>query len=527
MKQRILLISLAVLALAACKRKQAVWESDWQLPLLKDTLTLEQFVGEEYLEVNGGYYELNIDRTVYEMDLSDIIEIPDTTIEYAYALSLSSVNVPPGMSIVNNEEEEYDMGLGEVELKKIRVKSGGIEITVKNPIGTKAFFTVELPGVTKNGATLTQQMVAPAGTLPNPGVVTDFVDLSGYEMDLRGPDYGSFNIIRSKMHVASDPNGPSVIVTNLDSVRFVFRMNDLKIDYARGYFGNELITDTTSEYIEALGKIVSGLIDLPASDLQLEVVNGLKVSAKVMLTQLKNTNAQGNTVSMTHPSMNSWVTINSATGNASALTESVTTLEFNAQNSNMEQFLENHGATNDIGFQLQLNPWGNVSGGWDEIFPQSRLKVNLRGNMPLNIGLTDLVMQDTFDFSFKQDFTKTHISEGTMWLRATNAFPMQAEVTMYLMDAAGNTIAAINSSQDVESSVYGTVINNILQQQSYVEFVIPDSAIDALESVSRLSVRVKMNTPNANTNASEQVQIPAGAFFGFKVGAKLKLENRL
>jgi nucleoid DNA-binding protein len=230
---------------------------------------------------------------------------------------------------------------------------------------------------------------------------------------------------------------------------------------------------------------------------------------------------------MSHPSLNSWITVNSATGNESSLTPSVTTLGFNSQNSNMEQYLENHGAVNDIGFQLQLNPWGNVSGGWDEIFPQSKLEVNLLGNMPLNIGLTDLVLQDTFDFSFKQDFAKTHIAEGTLWLKATNAFPLQGEVTLYLMDAQGNTITAINSTQDVVSSVYGTVVNNILQKQSVVEFVIPDNVIDNLESVARLSVRVKMNTPNANTNVSEQVQIPAGAFFGFKVGAKLKVENRL
>lgn len=525
MKQILTFFPLVLLLLVGCKREQAVWESDWQAPLLKDSLTLDHLVEESFLSVNGGYYELDIDRTIYELNLADVVDIPDTTVKHIK--SLPNFNVPPGTSFVSNEVKEHIIALGDIELKEIRIKSGGIAISVLNPIGTKTFFTVELPGVTKNGITLSQEFIAPAGTNANPGQIDGFVDLSGYKMDLRGANQGSFNKIQSKLSVKSDPAGPTVTTSNMDSVKFLFTMNDVKIDYARGYFGNQLLTDTITENIEAFNKIASGLIDLPASNLELELVNGLKVSAKVKLTELKNTNNQGNEVSMAHSSINSWITINSATGTESALNPSTTTLEFNAANSNTEQFLENHGAKNDIGFELQLNPWGNVSGGWDEIFPQSSLKVNLKGNMPLNVGLTDLVLKDTFDFSFKQDFSKTHVKSGMIWLKATNAFPLSGDVTLYLMDATGNVIATIIGSDEVSSSVYGSVVNGILQKQSYVEFVIPDNVVDLLETVKQLSVSMKLNTPNANTNVSEQVMIPEKAFFGFKIGAKLKVEARI
>jgi hypothetical protein len=526
MKRLLLLIPAAVLVLVACKRKQAVWESDWQVPLLKDTLRLDQLVEENFLSVSGGYYELNIDRTIFDLDLEDIVKIPDTTVSNSYAISLMSLNVPPGTAFVNNVEDHV-MDLNGAELKKIRVRSGGITVSAQNPVGTKCYFVVELPGVSLNGTTLTQQFVAPAGSSSNPGVVTGFVDLTGYEMDLRGANGTSFNRIQSKMLVTSDLQGPAVTVTNQDSVRFNFTMDNVKIDYARGYFGSQVVSDTITEYIEALGDITGGLIDLPESTLALEIENGIKVSARLMLTQLKNTNHEGNAVALSHPAVGSWTTINSATGDFYTLDPSETTLEFNPQNSNLEQFLENHGGSNEIGFKMQLNPWGNVSGGWDEIFPQSALKVKLTGDMPLSIGLTDLVMQDTFAFSFKQDFTQTHIAAGTMWLKATNAFPFSGVVTLYLMDAQGNTVATVNSSSEVASSVYGTIVNGVLQKQSTVEFDLPDSVLDNLENVTQLSVRLKLNTPNPSTNISEPVQIPAGAFFGMKVGAKLKLENRI
>lgn len=526
MKRLLLLIPAAALVLVACKRKQAVWESDWQLPLLKDTLRLDKLVEEDFLSVSGGYYELNLDRTIFELDLEDILEIPDTNINYAYAISFQSLPVNPGTNFVNSVEDHV-MDLKGAELKKIRVRSGGIAISAKNPVGTKCYFNVELPGVTLDGVTLTQQFVAPAGSLSDPGVITGFVDLTGYEMDLTGEFGTSFNRIQSKLGVTSDPQGPTVTVTNLDSVRFEFDMSNVKIDYARGYFGNQIVSDTITEYIEALGNITGGLIDLPESTLALEIENGIKVSAKLMLTQLRNTNHEGNTVALSHPAVNAWTTINSATGNFATLNPSMTTLSFTPQNSNLEQFLENHGGTNEIGFKMELNPWGNVSGGWDEIFPQSALKVKLTGDMPLSIGLTDVVMQDTFAFSFKQDFTQTHIAAGTMWLKATNAFPFSGVVTLYLMDAQGNTVATVNSSSEVASSVYGTIVNGVLQKQSTVEFILPDSVLDDLENVTQLSVRLRLNTPNPSNNISEPVQIPAGAFFGMKVGAKLKLENRI
>ncbi len=66
-----------------------------------------------------------------------------------------------------------------------------------------------------------------------------------------------------------------------------------------------------------------------------------------------------------------------------------------------------------------------------------------------------------------------------------------------------------------------------MHKKSRVEFYIPESAVEDLEAVTQLSVKLVLNTPNEATNVSEQVNIPAGAFFGFKLGARLKVEARI
>jgi len=528
MKRILYILALGLVgSLASCKREKAEWDTDWQLPLVEDSLTLEQLVGDSILTVSSGFYELSLDRTVFSLKLSDVVEIPDTTVRHSYAISLSSFSVSPGFSVVNNDAQEHEISMGDVQLKAIKVKAGGIKLLVESPIPTKTIFTVQLPGVTKNGQTLTQSFEVPAGTLSNPSAVSDYVDLTGYSIDLRGEDAQSYNKLRSVLQVKSDPDGPTVTVTNQDSLRFSFTMDDITLSYVRGYFGSQTYSDTITQNIEALNSILSGNIDLDAATLGLTVENGLKVNGKIMLTTLKNTNYEGNTVSLTHPQIGSWINVNSATGTGSSLQPSTTSLIFDGTNSNLEQYLENHGGENRVGFQMKINPWGNVSGGWDEIYDEHPLNVKLNGDLPLNIGLENLILQDTFDFSLNQNFDATHVESGIIWLKATNAFPMQGDVELFFLNSSGTIIAQLSADNAIASSVYGTLVNSILQKDSYVQIPCSESDVVQLNSASKVILKVRLNTPDANTNVSTKVSIPEGAFMKFKLGAKIAVKHKV
>ena len=103
--KKLLFVAFPVFVLSflfSCKREQTVWDSNWQLPLLSDSLTLTNLVEDSILVVNGGTYQLAFDRELLTLKLSDFVEIPDTTINHAYALSLTSISIPPGTSFVND-----------------------------------------------------------------------------------------------------------------------------------------------------------------------------------------------------------------------------------------------------------------------------------------------------------------------------------------------------------------------------------------------------------------------------------------
>lgn len=521
----ILLFTLLVVFSACKKRGKAIWDSDWKAPLIHDSLSLSNLIPDSILTVSSGNYVLDINHSLFEFKLSDFVKLPDTIIDHKFNMALN-LNVGPGTSFVNNNKEHvFNMGNG-IQLKHIRVKKGGIELKVFNPIQVKTFFTIILPGVSKNGVVLTQNFEANAGSIANPTVTTGFVDLTGYEIDLRGELGTSFNRLQSILQAKTDPNGQAVTVHTSDTILFKFKMTEVALDYARGYFGNQLVSDTVSATIQALNNITDGVLDVNAMTFNLKVENGLKVNGKFKINSLKNINNSGNAVALSHPNIGVWNTINAATGSNGIISPSNMTWNFTPGNSNFENYIENHGAQNQLSFQLQLNPWGNVSGGWDEIYDAFPLRVKLQGAFPLTVGMADLVFQDTFALKFANDPSKTNFKSGQIWINAVNGFPFEGALKLYLLDENYQLVTTISGTSLIESSVFGPVVNGIQQQKSTVFFPVTESDADNIRRVRHCMLQLKLNTYDSNHQQS-QVSIPANAFFHFKLGANLTVETHL
>ena len=69
-----------------------------------------------------------------------------------------------------------------------------------------------LPGVTKNGNAFNYTFSVAAGTPSNPSSSNQILDISSYEIDLKGQTGMSNNILQSKLIVTTDPNGSDVAI---------------------------------------------------------------------------------------------------------------------------------------------------------------------------------------------------------------------------------------------------------------------------------------------------------------------------
>lgn len=521
--------SIFFLALTACKKEKTTWGSDWVAPLVSDTLSLTELENDSTLAINSfANYELDLTRTIIDLGLQDIIEIPDTTIIQDYTLSSGSVTIPPGYTIVN-QIEEHDMNVQGVQLKRIRVSEGIIRVKVFNPLPTAANFVVQLPGVEKDGIQFSQNYAAPAANGSDPGVVTAVLDISGYWIDLTGEFGDSYNLLQSKLIVTSSPTGPSVTLTSSDVIKVEAKFEGIKMNYARGYFGNKIISDTVSTTIDLMNALESGTVDLPGTNLRFEIENGMKVSAKATLTTVYNANSNSNIVALSSPQIGNPIYMEAATGSWSSLTPKYENIEFTPSNSNLENYLENLGKTHTFGYKLELNPWGNVSGGWDEIFPHSRLKVKLHAELPMTVGIDDLTLRDTFNIDLTQDKESSHIESGDLVLNATNAFPLKGQVTLYLMSESGTVLHTVSGSNPLQSSLYGSVdsADGLRKMKSELHFVLSEAAINDLDKIRKVCVRVKLDSPDPGTGSNQVVSIPAGAFLAVKLKAMFRLKVAL
>ena len=532
MKQFTVGLFMVSILFSSCHKKKTIWNSDWTAPIVNDTLTLDKYVKTSMITVNSGYYELNFKRTILDLNLTEIVKIPDTTFSKLFGIPFSNYTLAPGTSFVNSIEEHV-MNVVDLELKKIRLSKGVLAIKLENPIKTPVIFKLQLPGVYKNGVIFEQLYTAPAGTTSIPGIIEGVVDISGYDMDLTGVNGGTFNKLQSRFTVTTDPNGITTSMTNNDITKATIILKDLKIDYARGYFGNKVISDSTTTTIEMLNKIQSGTIDFPASILKFTVTNGLKVPAKTTLTLLENTNSNGSKVILNVTGQSAFqfgeaFNIDPATGSWSTLVESEKVIEFTSLNSNLENYLENLGAIQKIGYSIQLNPWGNSSGGWNEIFPTSRLKVDVAQTMPLSIGLNGLTLKNTFDFNIKQNTEKTHVISGDLIMIATNGFPIAGKIILDLIGVNGDLIGSIIGSEVLQSSLLGNAssVKGIPVSTTTIHFILSKDILSNLELIKKVTVTSVFNTPNFSTNLSDQKQIPEGAFLGIKLKGSFKLENR-
>jgi hypothetical protein len=478
----------------SCRKESTSWNSNWVFPLINDTLKMDKLVNDSTLEVSAdNSIQFILQRDVFDIDLFSLVDIPDTTIVQTFSIAFPSLSLAPGTQYVN-QTEEHLFELGDAVLFQTRTKSGKAIITIENPIATTALFNVELPGVSRNGQVFSQLESVPAAEGGSPGMRTFELDLSGYSIDMRGQNGNMYNILQSKMNVSTDPNGPTVTVTSSDVVKFKVKFQNLKFDYALGYFGSTDISDTTLIDVEVLKNITDGLINIDEVNFNLLLSNGVKVMGQGAITLLKSKNYTGSTVELSHPQINQYFNIDPASGSWSTLSPFIYQMPFNDVNSNIIPFIEHLGSEYELGYGIKVNPWGNVTAGGDEIFPNSRLKLRLEADFPLSIGAQNLTIVDTFQVNLSEQSNTIKIQSGSFILKTQNTFPFGGSAVLTLLDENGSAVGDISSDDSIDSAPIqptGTAHKLVSNELS---FVVNASTVKILPSVKSIVVKVVVNS---------------------------------
>jgi hypothetical protein len=528
----LILLSVITFSFFSCKKEKTTWNSQWQLPIVNDTLTLENLVLDSILVVDTeGNYSVRTEQTLLDLKLSDVVVIPDTTLFITYNLPFAQANLPPGTTI-EGDLDQHDFQIEEADIKKMRVSEGKLNIKIENNLSDKIIYTVSMPGVIHNGIPFSENYEVPSGTATNPGIKTTVIDVSGFDMDLTGISGGGSNLVQTKIDVTTDINGGVVTMTQEDTVKIYIELKDVKVDYARGYFGDQVFSDTIDMNIDFLNNIASGFLALDKASINLGVKNGMKLPAKSTINMVESENNSSQTLRLSSTGENGFVfgtpfNIDPAKGSWSTLVSSYHSILFNEQNSNLVNYIEHLGAKQKVGYQIAINPWGNTSGGWNEMFPESELKVEAAIDIPLKVGFNQLTLRDTFDFSASQNLDKTHAQKGQLILEANNAFPFSGQIGLRFLDQNKNELYQTNATGEIKSSLFGilTTTDNVQYNTSKLTVELGEVLFNQLNEVKFIEVNTVFNSPDPLDGTNKKYAIPEGAFLGIRLNGDVHLLN--
>ena len=522
MNIKLFILAAITLLAVGCRKEKTNWTSDWIVPIVNDSLLIKDYVNDSTLAINPNQsIQVIAERDLFKLDLSELIKIPDTSISQVFSIAIASLELAPGFTFIDNIKE-HQFSFEDVTLREARVKKGKAKIRIENPIATKGVFTISLPRVVRDGVEFSYTQTVNGGTIANPGIAELILDLSGYVIDMRGVNGNLYNLIQSKMHVKTDPNGPSITITNQDKFRTNVSFENLVIDYAKGYFGNVVFSDTTTVTVKELNGIMGGAININDMNLDLIISNGIGARAQGRITLFESVNYNNTTVALSHPYFSQALNLNPAQGAWQTLTPSELIFAFNNSSGNLSNFVENLGNTYKVGYSIEINPQGNTSNGNDVLYPQSDVKVKMKANFPLLIGADDLIIQDTFAIDFKNDSKLLRVQSGKFILKSTNTFPYGAEVKLTLLDVNKNILKELTTTGKITPALTNSNSDGHIPIEEVIEFIVDEAVAESLIDVKYVMVRAKFTSTLLNNNI-----VYSNAALKFLLTSQLKLKASL
>jgi hypothetical protein len=518
MKNNLFAAIFILLSFSSCKREKTNWSTDWNVPLVHGQLTLDDLISPNYTTTNSeGYLSIVYQEPLFSFSLDTLIDLPDTSIVKKTTVNFPSLTINPGFSYSDFFNQEYI--LDQIELKRVIVKSGQVEMTIRSPWPGKSSLTFDFPKILDQGTPFNRIFFLEAGSITNPSVATETIDISGFDMDLTGLSGTLFNNLSGDIVVGSNETVTSYNVTNSDSIEYEIKFANLVPRYAKGYFGSYQITDTSAFALPFMNSVIGGSIDIDSIDLNISIRNGFNLLATSKVTLLSALNSKtGTTVDLNFQELGTNININPASGNMYGYTPSEYPIEVSNQNSNITAFIENLPDSILLGYELIINPYGNTTAGSDELFPDSKMELFLDGEFPLEFGANDLGLTDTFSIDYNASQTYTG-NEAVVKLSYNNGFPISAAASLFLLDESGVVIDSIISSSQINSGSFNAQTFVTTPTSGEVSFNLSASNIANLDLSKNLILHVYFNS-----DSNQKVKIDANAFFDFSLRSNLQIE---
>ena len=504
MKIKVLVFVFLLLGMISCRKglDSPKWDVDAYIPLITSTIKLEDSFSDSLISSDEtGKLSLIYQDELISIKLDSIFSIPDTTIEDNFNIPFGQITLVPGQPIIT-DTQKTEINVQNIQLKKAVVRQGVIEVSMLSTIPEKTVFTYSIPAAQKNGIPLISTMNVNAGSLTSPASVSQTVDISGYELDLTGLDKNSYNQIDIIYHSAVDQNGSTIVVNSGNYIKFITSFKDVIPEYGQGYFGNETRTESGQEdSFDIFKNFENGQIAINKAKLFFTLENevGVDITASILDISGKNTSTN-NSVSLNHNITQNAINLNRASENSSIhyppISPAIYSAHIDETNSNVTDFISNLPDELTYNIEFTTNPIGNSSNGFDFIYYNTGIVLNLDAQIPLEISANNIEIRDTAEFTIdtSSEEEANKINGGQLLLHAWNGYPLDANLQFYLMDEQYNLIDSLFAGEQLLPS--GILTNQVVTESTFSTSPIPltPAKIDRLYDTHYILIKTRIST---------------------------------
>lgn len=402
------------------------WDPKYAVPLVNGSLGIEHLLNEEdssaLYEYDDGLYYLVYENELESREISDLVVIPDKSLTRSYQKATEVIIPANDRHLLYEKEEVLELNMSPEEISKIGFKAGILKYYFSTSVDAVMVIKVTLPTLIKQQVPFQFQFTKTGGSYQDHQGMESLI---GYIADLStlSPAY---NRIPIKIEVVIESNSQPVTISTADYVNFQFDFLNMDYKYTEGYFGRQEVSiPAKTVKVGPFGKTFDEAeLSVRNARIDLIVINEYGIPGQITINNFEARKSGGESIRiLTDPAspviIKSPVNIDEPVKTLIGITNSEDV--FNIQ---PDEFYYNISAL--------INPADLRKTNF--MMDTSKLKLNLRTEIPLYGTARNIVLEDTLEFSLADDIEGSEVQEALMKIKIVNEFPLDAMVQVYFTD---------------------------------------------------------------------------------------------
>jgi len=409
----------------------------------------------------------------------------------------------PAQNLVErNEEKEYRFG--GAYLTELTIKEGYVLMYVESSIEEAIVLNYKIPNSRKlgqGGESIETEWTIPPAPKGEVIIVEERFPIDGFNISLWGEVAGTepyYNHLYSEVTASIKYSGIERTISLDDKVNISLGLVDVRPSLVYGDPGPHEFTLLDTQSIRFFENVM-GTVSLEGASLDLEFFNSFGIESRLDINSISSINTRKPNRVNLQPGFPKSINIEKVS-NATPQTPTIQNLRFDNSNSNLKQFFENTPDKIELDLFVKVRPNGTIDL-TDFAYDFSELKVNLKLEAPLTIGLDSFALITTENFTLLGENETQNIKEGKLILKVKNSFPFQGDLRLQFVDGQGEVLFA--KLPDVGSRMEAAEVDvntgkTVGHVESELAVSISRSEFQLLKSAEQVEVKVTLNTKDAN-----------------------------